>query len=340
MRVLVVGGGAVGSLLGWTLRSGGAQVWIAHRSHEGPPATTELIVVDLDSRRRAVEVTVVGRPDDLGTAPDVILLAVKMFDLAGAVHGCSAWPEAPVLTVQNGIGAEMLVVRARPQARLIAGSLTVSVDALEGGIWRRRTRGGLGLAAVEGDVAPVIEQLGAILEDGGLATRTYDDAMAMKWSKLLGNLSANAVAALLDYDPGRIYRHRRLFQIERDQLREALAVMRKLRLQPVALPGADIRLLARAVDLPPWIGRAILAPIMGRARGGKEPSLRIQSHADRGPSEVDWLNGAVARAGERIGVATPINRRLTCLVHEVLADPDRRAWFRHRPGRLIDALRL
>jgi hypothetical protein len=50
------------------------------------------------------------------------------------------------------------------------------------------------------------------------------------------------------------------------------------------------------------------------------------------------MNGAVARAGGRVGVATPVNARLAVLVDEVTADPQRRAWFRGHPERLLAEL--
>jgi 2-dehydropantoate 2-reductase len=40
------------------------------------------------------------------------------------------------------------------------------------------------------------------------------------------------------------------------------------------------------------------------------PSLHIDLHSGSGRSEVDFLNGAVVRCGERVGVPTPVNRRL------------------------------
>ena len=42
------------------------------------------------------------------SAPDLVLLAVKLFDLAAALATVERWPDAPVLTVQNGIGAEQM----------------------------------------------------------------------------------------------------------------------------------------------------------------------------------------------------------------------------------------
>jgi 2-dehydropantoate 2-reductase len=340
VNVVVVGGGAVGSLLAWALRRGDASVSLVHRRHVGPPTTQSVEVEDRRGDAEAVTLTVAAKPDDLAAEPDVIVFAVKMYDLRSAVQSCEVWPSVPSVTVQNGIGAELLVTRARPRGGVVAASLTASVEATDDARWRRRTTGGLGLADVDGRPSGLTAELADVLTAGGITARVFDDAMAMKWSKLVGNLAANAIAALLDYDPGRIYRHPRLFLLERAQLLEALAVMAKLGLRPVALPGADIRLLARAAALPPWLGRPILAPIMARARGGKDPSLRLRAGmaGERSRSEVDWLNGAVARTGEMRGVATPVNRRLTHLVNEVLADPTRQAWFRQRPSRLIEAV--
>jgi 2-dehydropantoate 2-reductase len=40
------------------------------------------------------------------------------------------------------------------------------------------------------------------------------------------------------------------------------------------------------------------------------PSFHIDLHSGRGKSEVDYLNGAVVRFGERYGISTPVNRLL------------------------------
>jgi 2-dehydropantoate 2-reductase len=139
----------------------------------------------------------------------------------------------------------------------------------------------------------------------------------MKWSKLLANLIANASSALLDMTPAQIFADRRLFEVEIAALREALAVMGALELRVVDLPGLPTRALAFATGkLPTGLSRPLMARAVGRGRGGKMPSLHIDAHAGRGKSEVDWLNGAVARRGAELGVPTPVNR----LLNELLLD--------------------
>ncbi len=144
----------------------------------------------------------------------------------------------------------------------------------------------------------------------------------MKWSKLLANLVGNATSALLDLDPADVYADPRLFAVERRQLCEALAVMGALGLRPVALPGADTRLLALAVRLPPAVARPLLRRVVAGGRGGKSPSLRLTL---RGPdrraraTEAAWLNGAVAEEGARLGLPVPVNAALARLVGETAA---------------------
>jgi 2-dehydropantoate 2-reductase len=337
VRILIVGAGAVGSLLGWALAAAGHEVALVGRRHESGAPRDELVVTRPGGSRARAPATIVDEPAR-PTAPDLLVTAVKMYDLATAVASCDRWPHAPVLAVENGVGAEQIVMDARPDAGLIAGSLTAAVQRTPGGEVHWLRRGGIGLAAVRGDVEPLIGELVKAFDAQGLPARTYPDAASMKWSKLASNLVGNATSAILDEDPAAIYRDPGLFDLERRQLREAFAVMRCLGLRPVALPGVDVRLLALSVALPPILSRLTLGRVVAGARGGKSPSLRLHVAAREGPSEVRWLNGAVVEAGVRCGIATPVNQALATLVDEVAADPERQAWFRGRGDRLRDAI--
>ena len=338
MTDLVVGGGAVGTLIAWALGAGGRDVAIVRRGKEAGMTRAEVSVVDPAGERRTAKVAEVASPDDLPAAPELIVFGVKMFDLAAAAASCAAWPSATSLMVSNGVGAEEIVAGIRPDAALIAGSVTASVERSGDGSIARRNRGGIALAPVRGDVERPIEDLLAAFSAAGLKNGRIDDADAMKWSKLLANLVGNATSAIVDRSPAELYADPGLFALERRQLLEALAVMRRRGLSPRALPGADVRLLAAGIRLPPVLARPILRRIVGGARGGKDPSLRVHARSSSGPSEVDWLNGAVADAAEKLGRVAPVNRRLTTLVHEVLADPARREWFSGRPDRLVEAV--
>ena len=298
-----------------------------------------------------------------------------MPDLAASIDACRAWPDVAVLTLQNGVGAEELVMAARPDAPLLAGSLTAPIERDADGRLAWRKRRGIALAPVRGETAGVAAAVRDALVSGGLPVAVVRDWRAMKWSKLLTNLVANAVPALLDEPAADVYADRRLFGVERSQAREVLAVMRALRLSPLRLPGADVRLLAIGFRAPAAIARPVIRRVgalivtvasgegskavleeqlatlgtnllivlpgsstLGGARGGKAPSLLLHLRAGGGPSESPWLNGGVARAGLDAGVATPVNAALAALMEAAAADPAAWARTRGRPDALLAAI--
>ncbi|HYO43386.1 MAG TPA: 2-dehydropantoate 2-reductase N-terminal domain-containing protein [Candidatus Limnocylindrales bacterium] len=347
LRVVVVGPGAVGSFLGGMLAAAGHEVaLLGRRIPEGVDRSR--LIIEEPAGARVVPVRRIVDPADAG-APELVLLAVKMFDLETALDTAVRWPEAPLMTVQNGAGAEE-AARARRTSPLLAGSLTTAVEPATGGV-RRLRMGGMGIAAVPGAGAPAAAALAQHLAHGwtaaGLPTRVYGNAAEMKWSKVLANLVGNATSAILDMDPGAIYADRLGYHVERTQIREMVAVMNAMGLKPVALPGAHVSALLAGLALPEPIGRQIVARAVAGARGGKRPSLRLHVRGGgpasdappgSGPTEARWLNGAVADAGMRVGVPAPCNAALARLVDDCASDPERAAFFAGRPDRLAQAI--
>jgi len=340
-RTLVVGAGAAGSFLGALLGSVGHDVTLV-RIFE-PDSDRPLALVRPDGSRGTIPVHRITRTED-APAPDLILVAVKMPALREALAPTLRWPEAPTLTVENGIGAEAIAAEVRPAAPMLAGSLTAPIRLASEDEVDWMGRGGLAVAAASESARPFVQGLLDDFSRAGLRVSPRPAAPPMKWSKLLTNLIANATGAILDMDADAIYRDPRLFAVERRQLLEALAVMRRMKMRPVPLPGAPVPWLVRGLMLPAWLGRPIMTRVVGGARAGKAPSLRIhvRSAAPDVPcaevTEVAWMNGAVARAGAELGVATPVNAHLAALVDDVATNPVRRAWLRGQPERLLAEL--
>lgn len=335
--VVVIGDGAVGSFVAALVAGTDHPVTLVGRPGAGVAGPAEIVVRGPDGRIRRARVERADRTAGLDR-PALVVLAVKMPDLAAAIDACRAWPDVAVVTLQNGIGAEELVVAARPDVPLLAGSLTAPIGRGADGTLEWRMRRGLALSRVGGDTAPALEVLRSALVSGGLPVAAVDDWRAMKWSKLLTNLVANAVPALLDLDAAAVYADRRLFDVERAQVREALGVMRALGCAPMRLPGADVRWLAIGFRAPAALAHPVLRRVVGGARGGKAPSLLLHLRAGGGPSESAWQNGGVERAGAAMGVATPVNAALAALVDAACADPS--AWnrTRGRPEALLAAI--
>jgi 2-dehydropantoate 2-reductase len=158
----------------------------------------------------------------------------------------------------------------------------------------------------------------------------------MKWSKMLTNLLVNASSAILDMTPADILANPSLYAVEIAQLRETLQVVHALKLPVVDLPGTPVGLLAWMVNhFPPRFSRLFLSRILGRGRGQKLPSFHIDLHSGRGESEVDYLNGAVVRFGERLGVPTPVNRWLNQTLLELTHGSIPLDEYAHQPEKYL-----
>ncbi len=337
-RLLVVGGGAVGSFLGTLLALEGYRVTLVRPFGPGK-GPGPIVLRKPDGSRASVDVDRVLRVEEAGE-PDLILVGVKMPILREALAPTLRWPGTPTLTVQNGIGAEQIAAELRPEAPRLAASLTAPIELTPDDEVHWLGKGGIGLAAVTPSAEAWVARLVEDFARAGLRSARLPDAESMKWSKLLANLMANATGAILDMDAAEIYRDPRLFAVEKAQLAEGVAVMRALGLEPVSLPRAAVPWLARATRLPDWLVRPIATRVVGGARGSKLPSLRLHIRAlgdapANEPTEVGWMNGAVARSAAELGIPAPVNARLAELVAEVAARPDRRSFLRQQPDRFL-----
>jgi len=181
-------------------------------------------------------------------------------------------------------------------------------------------------------------QLAADLRQAGFVVRLYTDARSMKWSKLLLNLIGNATSAILDLNTMQVFADKRLFSIEMASLREAMKVARAQGIRFVGLPGYPVPLLAAAARLLPLpLLQPLLIPLVAKGRGSKMPSLHIDLANGKRRSEIDELNGAVARIGAQLSIPTPANGFLLETFKALQSGRVDRSEWRHRADRLWEA---
>ena len=182
-----------------------------------------------------------------------------------------------------------------------------------------------------------VEDVAHALRGAGFTVRVYGDYRSLKWSKLLLNIVANAIPAILDMPPAAALAHPAVFNLELAAMRETLAVMRAQGIAVVSLPAYPLPALAMALRwLPDALLRPALRPLVAGGRGDKLPSLLLDARRGRNQSEVNVLNRVVAEAGERLSVPAPVNRGVSELLNGILQGTIPRAAYRNNPDALLE----
>jgi len=309
VKVYIVGAGAVGTYLAGLLRGIGNEVTFAPR--------------DLD----AVE----------SVDADLAIVTVKSYDTLAARETLRRALRDPaattIVTPQNGVGNEEILAEAFGRDAIVAAALTVPVDRDDTGTGIPTKRGGIAFAPVGVNAH---NWLLAAFAATGLPTTAVADYRSLKWSKLALNIVANATCAILDMPPERMVREDAIFALEIRALREVRATMHALGITPIDLPRYAVRALLAVATLPTPAARVLLAGRIAGARGTKPPSLLLDLRSAKHRTEVDVLNGAVARAARDVGVAAPVNAVLARILSDIAHLPQLWAKYRERPATLAE----
>lgn len=316
LKILSFGAGAIGTYIGGSLALAGHEVIFVERPKIVKMLSARGLRLDLslDKRRDTSAADLIPASDlvfadslakalDYGPF-DIAIFALKSYDTESALEGIAPLAEKmpPVLCLQNGVDNESAIAKILGHENVIAGTVTSAIGRRDAGDIVLEKLRGIGIA----DEHPLSERLVKAMNAAFLNAKLYERSADMKWSKMLTNLVGNATSAILDMSPAEIFSRKDLYAFEMRMLRETLAVMDTQNINVVNLPGTPVKLLTFAAKAPVWL-RPLVAKKLGGGRGGKMPSFHIDLHSGRGKSEVDFINGAVVRAGKASKTPTLVN---------------------------------
>lgn len=293
MAITIFGTGAMACLMGARLAAT-AEVTLVGAWPEGLRALRAGgIRVEAERPGPPARVTAVAQGEAAAPAR-LALVLVKAWQTARVAEDLARYlaPDGLALTLQNGLGN---LEQLGPRARL---GVTTQGATLLGPGWVRP--GGEGVTHV---AAP--EWVAEILRQAGFETHTVPPAEAggRLWGKLVVNCGINALTALLRVPNGELLRRPEAAQLMAQAAEECAAVARA---KGIRLPADDPAGQARRVAERTAINR----------------SSMFQDILRGAPTEIDAINGAVAREAARLGVPAPINTILWKLVRALAASPN------------------
>jgi len=203
-------------------------------------------------------------------------------------------PSSAVCSVQNGVGNEEIL--AQYVKFVIRGTTFPAGHLIEPGHVNFDINGDTWIGPFEPTNTPygLVEKLSALLNRSGLRVIPLKDARGAQWSKLIFNASTNPVGALT------LLHHRAATRLPptgalfNALIAEGEAVAKALGIE---LHGDPRGLVEKGASAP-----------------GKHNASMLQDVLAKRQTEVDFMNGAIVEWGEKIGVATPLNRAMWQLI--------------------------
>jgi 2-dehydropantoate 2-reductase len=233
---------------------------------------------------------------------DLVLFCVKSTDTDVVAREMAPHlpPDALVMSLQNGVDNAPTI--AKHVRQTVVPAVVYVATAMPGpGVVEHHGRGDLVIGALDRKSnvdAAFMRRLHALVEvfaEAQVPVRISHDVMAELWSKLMVNCAYNAISGIAQVNYGQLV-----------ALPEARALQEAVVREVVAVAQAE------AVNLPLDASLEAMRRIAPAMPGQYSSTAQDMQRGKR--SEIDHLNGFVARRGSELGIDTPANQALHALV--------------------------
>ena len=307
IKICIIGCGAVGSLFAAHLaRQGEVEVW----AYDVWKDQIEAIRTNGLRLSGAADFTAMlnatSNPREVPNC-DYGIVATKATHTASAIAQVAHIfdENSAVCSVQNGVGNEEII--AEHVRYVIRGTTFPAGHPIAPGHIGFDIKGDTWIGPFEPTHTPMakVDELAGLMTRSGMNTIALKDARGAQWTKLIFNAATNPVGALTGLHHGAATRFEPTGRLFNDLIVEGEAVAKKL---GISLHDDPRELVQKGANAP-----------------GKHRASMLQDVLAKRQTEVDFMNGAIVRAGESVGVPTPLNKAvwevIKALEHS-WSDPD------------------
>jgi len=297
MKIAVLGSGAMGCLYGGTLAESGCDVTLIDvwKEHVDAINSNGLHIEGLSGDRVIKDIKAVT---DLSSLKNVDLLIVfvkatmtreAMKKAAGLVGNNTV-----VLTLQNGLGNVEKIGEVVGEDKVIAGITAHGSTMLGPGHIKHAGTGDTNLGELDGSKTERLNQIARVFEDAGFPVNISSNVLGLIWDKLMVNIGINALGALTGLKNGQLLDYEETEELLESLVTEAWEVAEKKGIELNRNPVEHTKEVAKLT-------------------AGNRCSM-LQDVSRKRLTEIDVINGAIAKDGKDLGIKTPVNGVVTNLI--------------------------
>lgn len=303
MKIVIVGGGAIGRLLGSYLGKG----------------DNEVIIVDVDpvvvGEIEASGVGVMGhegmQPDEVSFIPvkattdpstisacDLVLLTVKSFATRAAAESVAhlVSEKSPILFIQTGLGNQAILKDLFPVGNILAGITFMSGTAFGNSRVRQGRWGMTFIGELSGEISPRLEEICRVFNDCGILTKWSHRIIGRLWAKVITYATLNSLSSVLRIPNGKLLEEKESLDLVHSLLGEGEAVAKAHGVQPIE---------GELFDLFQEVCRESATNL----------SSMLQDILNEKPTEIEAQCGALCRYAEKYNIEVPRHQMMVSLVH-------------------------
>jgi 2-dehydropantoate 2-reductase len=305
MNILVMGAGAVGSAVGGFLGQSGHRVTLVGRDpHMSAIREQGLRIEGIWGEHLVCGLHTFTSVQQVPREHfDVVLVTTKSYDTGEAATQVLPLlsEDSLVVSLQNGLGNVETISDIVGERRAVGGRLIFGIRISEAGraeitVYADKVMMGSPSQSVD---FWRLEAIAAAFTEAGIPTEATLEIKKFIWGKVLYNCCLNPLSALLEVTYGELSEHSETRQIMTSVIEEIFAV-------------ASAKGVALAWNSPLEYQQVLFGRLIPDTYAHHASMLQDVMRGNR--TEIDALNGAIARLGEETGTPTPVNVILTQLV--------------------------
>ena len=181
MKIVILGAGALGTVLGAHLARAGEDVTLIARGQRAAylqeHGATITGLVDF-----TVPVHVVTDPQQVHAA-DVLMVTVKTYDMASALQSVKHIDVGSVLSIQNGVLKNEQLAQTFGWEKVLGATAMFTAEVLPIGTVRFTANQGFYLGELPAGTSARVQTLGETLERVGIVAHVTPSIQALEWSQ-------------------------------------------------------------------------------------------------------------------------------------------------------------
>jgi 2-dehydropantoate 2-reductase len=296
LKIVIMGAGAIGSLFGGLLAKAGNMVSFVGRKPHIDEIHQKGLLIEGISGEHHIKLKVTTDASKL-QAPDLIILTVKAYATAQAVQDVKPLfkDHTYFLCLQNGLGTEDVASSILGQDRILRGTTSEGVLFLEPGKIRHTGHGDTIIGSSNPADSGILTQIEQEFQKAGFKTTIASNIKRVVWEKIFVNVAINPFGALTGLRNGELLTIPEIKEAMKAAVLEGVTVTEKLGVQLSEQSPVE-----RAFEV--------------ARKTAQNKNSMLQDIEKQKKTEIDFINGALVRYGETVGISCPINAVLTALI--------------------------